>query len=590
MRQYICLNFITLQDRSDSMKQSLLAQIGDHVKQFAETMSSVLLLDVDIADQDLLRIAGTGKFALNIDKAFVNEGNAFREVLRTKKSLFIEDASISTICNDCNNLHICKNNCELCCPILFNDEVIGVISISSATPEQKERILKNYSQYNSFLENMASLITARATGYVGYQKISNILDLLYRLLDLINDGVIMLDEDDKITYVNEKTELLLGNTLAQIQYLQKINQLSFRRAEKNDVTEFNFKIKGKVLKLHGEEFSVYVGKDKRNVFIFQDMELKRQKLVQTNTMEEYTFDYLIGTSKNLMSVIKQCNIFAVNNNNLLIYGETGTGKEMFARSIHRNSDKKNKPFVAITCTGAPESELELEMFGDDQDTKDLGKISIAAGGTLFIDEISDLPIRLQGKLMNLIYRGELKCRIIATTNTNLKELVENGGFRENLYYALETFTLQIPPLRFRKEDILPMANNFLKKYNHMEGKEIKFNKELLNAFVNYSWPGNIRELSNVVSYIVNYCSGNSKVGFNDLPSELVSKFTNPIKGNFNLEENEKRLIINALNSYGNSNFSMNQVAKELGISRATLYRKLDKYEIEQNTSFRISSD
>ena len=572
------------------MTESLLVQIGDHVKRFADTMSNVLLLDVDIADQNLLRIAGTGKFDLNIDKPFVNEGNAFREVIRSKNTFFVENAQTHEICRDCKNIDICGDNCELSHPILHKDEVIGVISISSSNHSQKQQILENLDQYTSFLENMAGLISGKASEFVGYKEISSILDILCRLLDLIDDGVIILDQEDNIAYINEKTEVLFGHNLGQIKYLQKINQISFRKAGKNNETELNFKIKGKTLKLLGEHFPIDIDNKEMKIFIFQDMKLKRQKLVQTNTMEEYTFDYLIGTSENLMAVIKQCNILAVNNNNLLIYGETGTGKEMFARAIHRNSDRKNKPFVVVTCTGASESALESEIFGVNQASTELDKLSIATDGTLFIDEISDLPIRLQGKLMNLIHRGEIKSRIIATTNKDLGKAVSNGGFRENLYYHLETFTLQVPPLRFRKEDIIPMTNNFLKKFNHMEGKDIKLSKELLDTLVNYSWPGNIRELSNTISYIVSYYSGNSKLHLKDLPTGIVSKLTNSNSENFNLEENEKKIIIAALNSYGNSKFSMNQVAKELGISRATLYRKLEKYEIEQNTSFTISNN
>lgn len=572
------------------MGDSLLIKIGDYVKQFAETISGVLQVDVDIADQNLYRIAGTGKFASNIDKPFLNEGNVFREVIRTKKPLFIENASTNPICGDCKNLNICKDNCELSYPILYDEEVVGIISLSSSDSVQKERIVTNLNKYCAFLESISNMISTKISEYIGYQEITSILDLLYRLLDLINDGVIVLDEDDKIIYINEKTELLLGNTLAQIKYLQKIKHLSFRKTSNNDGTKLSFKIKGRTIKFHGELFAVGLGKKRKQLFIFQDTELKRQKLVQTNSMEEYTFDYLIGNSDNLMKVIEQCKIFSVNNNNVLIYGETGTGKEMFARSIHYNSINKDKPFVPITCTGASESSLEAELFGDSTSSGILDEISVSQGGTIFIDEISDLPLRLQGKLMNLIYRGEIKSRIIATTNKNLKELVKKGEFRENLYYALETFTLQIPPLRFRKEDILPMTNNFLKKFNHMEGKSIKLSKDLLDAFTRYPWPGNIRELSNVVSYIVGNFSGDSKVSLYDLPQGLVSKFTNPTTGNYNLEENEKKLIIKVLNSYGSSNFSMDQVAQELGISRATLYRKLKKYKIQQSTSFNIADD
>lgn len=416
----------------------------------------------------------------------------------------------------------------------------------------------------------------------------NLINIIKPLLDALEEVILILDKSEDIIFVNKRAELLLGNTLPQINYLKKINRFSLKRSNKRNENEYNLRIMGKLVKLVGEKFSFDYNEDGFIVLIFKETELKEQKKFMSTTMEEYTLDYLIGNSDSLKDVIKQCEVLAINNNNLLVYGETGTGKEMFARYIHKNSINSSKPFINITCTGAHEDELEIEMFGDERNPEIISKISLAEKGVIFIDEISDLSMRLQGKLMSLIYRGEIEARIIATTNKDLKSLVEEGEFRENLFYALETFTLLVPPLRQRKDDIKPIANNFLKRYNHMEGKDVKLSKEVLDILVNYSWPGNIRELSNVISYIVSYVKGDVRVGLNELPSRLATKLTQPSPKNFNLEENEKRIIIEALNSYGHSKYSMKQIANELGISRATLYRKLDRYGIQQELSYKIT--
>lgn len=567
------------------MKEKLLLEIDDNVQQITEAISSILGLDVDITGIDLQRVSGIGKFALNINKEFIAEGKAFRQIVESKKPLFIEDSVTSQICRENSNLNKDKNHCEIRCPIFLNDNVTGTITMSSQTLEQKKQIHKNQIKYLNFLENIADLISTKVLEHINYQETSAIFGLLYKLLNLMYDGVIILNSNDDIIYINKKTELFFGNTLAQITYFNKINQFGLRKVIKNDSVELNIKIKGKMLKLYGQLYPIGVGAKVNQVFIFQDIELNNKDLIQTNTMEEYAFKSLIENSNSIIELREQCNILSVNENNILIYGETSTGKEIFAHSIHKNSIRKDKPFVTITCTGASESSLEDDIFGKKNKENPLGKLTLAAGGTLFIDEISDLPMRLQGKLMNLIYKGELKCRIIATTNRNLKNLVSKGDFRENLFYALDTFTLFVPPLRRRKEDIVPLAKHFLNRYNYMEGKEIELDKDIYDTFLNYSWPGNIRELSNVISYIIAYCNGKDKVSLKNLPSGLISKLTNIERDNFNLEENERELIIKALNSYGNSQYSKSQIAKEMGISKATLYRKLKKYNIEENKIF-----
>ncbi|MCG8482289.1 MAG: sigma 54-interacting transcriptional regulator, partial [Clostridia bacterium] len=293
--------------------------------------------------------------------------------------------------------------------------------------------------------------------------------------------------------------------------------------------------------------------------------------------------------ENFIKVKAQCQIFSAGDANILICGETGTGKEVLARAIHNESFRKNRPFVSVMCGGTVDTIVEKELFGDSlllsSDTE-IGKVELAEGGTLFIDEIGDLTLRLQGRLMNVLKKQkEYNLRIISTTSKNLKSMVDHGEFRKDLYYSLETFSITIPPLRQRKSDIILLANYFLEKYNRLEGKEVKLGQGVYEVFTKYAWSGNVREIENVMSFIVSTHNTNHLVGVKELPNKLQDWRINDNAGQYNLEKIEKETIIKALNAFGNSTEAKKQIAKELGISNATLYRKLKKYDIIEIVQF-----
>lgn len=294
--------------------------------------------------------------------------------------------------------------------------------------------------------------------------------------------------------------------------------------------------------------------------------------------------------KKVLSDIKKA---AITDANILLLGENGTGKSMFARKIHQLSERKNEIFVEVDLGSIPETLFESELFGHtkgaftDAKNERPGRFEISDNGTLFLDEISNVPIMLQAKLLRVIQTKEINRlgsneniqinnRIISASNRNLYDLIKKQLFREDLLFRLNTVQIEIPPLRYRKEDI-PMlidhfANQYKKKYNK---HEIKFSKSTINKLVNSNWPGNIRQLEHTLENAI-ILSETSEIKITDINLNKHSKTIQKQEETKNLYENEKRLIQQVINE---CNGHLSKAANLLGITRATLYRKIEKYEL-----------
>ena len=280
---------------------------------------------------------------------------------------------------------------------------------------------------------------------------------------------------------------------------------------------------------------------------------------------------------------------------VIITGESGTGKEHFATAVHENSDRRDGPFVKINCAALPEALLESELFGHekgaftDARTDRKGKFEVAEGGTLFFDEIGDMSINTQAKLLRVLQEKEYErlgsnrvrhadVRFVAATHRNLEEMIENGTFRQDLYYRLSVICLEIPPLRERKDDILPLAEFFISIYCSRYGKpELKLSDEVKTIFRNHSWPGNIRELKNTIERTVIF-SKCCEVHRADLPSQYqVMMPVEPETLTSLYEKVDREVVLGALEkAHGNKS----QAAEMLNISRKTLYAKMKKLNID----------
>jgi two-component system response regulator HydG/two-component system nitrogen regulation response regulator NtrX len=287
---------------------------------------------------------------------------------------------------------------------------------------------------------------------------------------------------------------------------------------------------------------------------------------------------------------------AFTSTNVLVMGESGTGKELIARSIHRQGDRRNGPFVAINCAAIPSELMESEMFGHEKGaftgahTRTIGKFEYANGGTLFLDEVSVLRSDLQAKLLRVLQEREIErigsnkpikvnIRVISATNTNLEDAVIQGKFRQDLYYRLNVVPISIPPLRERKEDIPLLAKHFLNKFNTAFNKRILgFTEKALDVLTRYHWPGNIRELENLVERIVVLLPGNDPIDLKDIPLEILMDSGQDIQdvevrkmGLIRIRDAiEKRIIFNVLQA---TQWNQTEAAKILKINRNTLIQK-----------------
>ncbi len=322
----------------------------------------------------------------------------------------------------------------------------------------------------------------------------------------------------------------------------------------------------------------------------ENIQLKREM------EKKYGYQNIIGKSPKMRRVYELIETVAKTNTTVLIQGETGTGKELVARAIHFASERRNNPFVVVSCVNIPETLLESELFGHEKgsftgaiSTKK-GKFEIAHKGTLFLDEIGDLPFQLQAHLLRVLQEKEftrigghevikVDVRVISATNKNLLTEVREGRFREDLFYRLNVITIEIPPLRERREDILLLANHFLKKFSEENKKEISgFSKRVVDFFMGYDWPGNVRELENFVEHAVVVCSSKI-IDIDDLPISSVSS-TIPKYKNKTLEEVEKAHIESVLDETG---WNISKASSILGISRLTLYNKIKEYGISKKS-------
>lgn len=307
---------------------------------------------------------------------------------------------------------------------------------------------------------------------------------------------------------------------------------------------------------------------------------------------------IIGESKIIKNILELAQKAAKSDSNILLEGETGTGKELFAEFIHKNSLRNNRPFVAINCASLPDQLIESELFGyekgafTDAKTSKQGLVEIANGGTLFLDEISEMSLVLQPKLLRFLENGEFRrigglnvlssnVRIIAATNRNLLEETERRTFRRDLLFRLNVITLTLPPLRERGKDILLLSEYFLsKKIQNKNPKTIT--NETKDVLLNYDYPGNIRELHHIIERAIIFSDGNLiKPQDLNLPKKYIKEshsYIDPSGDIIPLDDSEKAHIVAALKYF---NWNRENTARALGISQKTLYSKILKYDLKK---------
>lgn len=432
------------------------------------------------------------------------------------------------------------------------------------------------------------------------------------ILQYINEGVISIDSDGKITTFNSAARKIMkisGKDLIGL----PINEIT-SNTKLIEVMEKNKPILGQILLMGKTQVLAnilpIVIKDKTvgAVATFQDIskiqeyeQRIRAKFLDKGHVAKYSFSDIIGNSDAMVKAIEKAKKYSDNNGTILITGESGTGKEMFAQSIHKESPRKNGPFVAVNCAAIPKTLLESELFGYEEGAftgaRRAGKSGLFAeahGGTIFLDEIGEIDIELQPRLLRVLQEREIRpvgstkvipidIRIIAATNKNLLEQVEQGAFRSDLYYRLNILKLKIPALRNRNGDIELLSKYFVNKISAKYNKDVKLSSKAINKLKIYDWPGNIRELENVIENLVVLCD--DTITEDDF-EELMDQEHVTEQNNFFIDENaetlediKKKYILKILSQCDNN---QTLAAEILGISRTHLWRLLNNYQDNSN--------
>ena len=349
--------------------------------------------------------------------------------------------------------------------------------------------------------------------------------------------------------------------------------------------------------IHADELELVV----RRALEHLDL-LEENRILRSGLDDKYGFENIIGHSQSLLQVLDMSARAAQTGATVLIRGETGTGKELLAKAVHFNSSRREKLFVTINCGAIPRDLLESELFGHVKGSftgavaHKKGKVESADGGTLFLDEIGEMPMELQVKLLRLIQQGEIEkvgaptgstvdVRIIAATHRNLQAMIEDGTFREDLYYRLSVIPLDLPPLRERVDDVPELVQHFLAKAKRKHGREqLILPDALMPYFSHYRWPGNIRELENIIERIV-VLTAEGEISVSDLPEHMrwehqsvdTLNLVMPPQG-ISLEAVEKELMLRALQKF---NWNQTHAAKYLDISRKALMYRMEKHGIQR---------
>ncbi|WP_027364888.1 sigma-54 interaction domain-containing protein [Desulfotruncus alcoholivorax] len=486
-------------------------------------------------------------------------------------------------------------------PIIVNGKIVGAVAVFQDVTE---------------IQNVIDELTTNN------EKITELKEMLTNILELSSDGIVAVNRDYIITmasqafasFFNKKVDEIIG------QHVKKVyGNPIFPKAMETGKPEYGY-----VTTLNGHEIianrlpikkndkivgalgivafknisDLYALSEKINnlhdQLDFYKDELKRAQ------RSKFTFDQIIGKNPAFVALKKTARRVARNQSTILIRGESGTGKELFAHAIYTESERKHGPFIKVNCAAIPENLLESELFGYKEGAftgakkgGHTGKFELAHKGIIFLDEIGDMPLLMQAKLLRVLQEKEIErlgdtkpkridVRVIAATNRNLEEMVAKGEFRSDLYYRINVVSLNIPPLRERIEDLDLLLQHFIERFNKQFGLRVTgIDPEAMTILRNHRWPGNIRELENVVERAFNILEGNT-VNKEHLPLYLLS--AQKYRGLNNrgglhqlIEEIEREAIIDALKTCdGNKN----QAVALLGISRAGLYKKLKRYKLE----------
>lgn len=586
--------------------RSRLRNIQRTVASYAGIISKIAGVDVEVVDDNLYRVAGTGMFAAGVDASMAQEGHVYRKVLETGKRRVIYQPGEELVCQGCPNFLNCPEEIELAMPILAEGHPIGVIGLVGSSREQKLHILENETLFLELIEQIADFISVKAMERERALQREALLSTLNATLEHIQQGILILGKDFRVTDCNRAA-------MEQLETPNLAGERIFLEATGDNLakyTEYSLTALGRQYRLMGTYLPVpQPTRDYQSVLIFYRSREIKERYFETAALPAVDKTSILGSSPATLKLKEEISKVARSTSTVLITGESGTGKEMVATSIWRESDRRDKRFIALNCAAIPESIMESELFGyvkgaftgADPNGR-MGKFELANEGVIFLDEIGDMPLYLQSKLLRVLQERkivrigsnqlmDIDVRVIAATNKDLKKMVREKRFREDLYYRLDVILLRVAPLRERLEDIEDLTLFYSQRFARKFGKKApRLTEEVMDALKGYRWPGNVRELENAVEYMVNLMGEDGTLDVSMLPEDIRTgsrEAAAPTENGpgkqtgagqiLSLRELEKNAIRQALLQCGNHTAGKAMAARKLGIGMATLYRKIQQY-------------
>ncbi|MGE5485982.1 MAG: sigma-54 interaction domain-containing protein [Ignavibacteriales bacterium] len=586
--------------------------LRETAQQVSSAIAAVLGLEVEVVDEDLIRIAGTGKYRSRVGQSLEHEGAAYKRVMATGRGMLVLTPGKESICQECPSCGTCEEKAELSAPILVEGKAVGVIGLICFDEEQRQRLMARIEHHQNFISHMAGLLAGKVMEVRLWEEERLAAQEIKMLLDRISDPVVAVDRDGRLVHCNLPAGRLLGieshgedRPAGEQRLSDQIEGLAFLNGML--ATQEEFEEKEMFLDFgQGEKPYLVSAAPLRGdgdvlgaMATFRPLaELHRWAYNLTQAEDSFALDGIVGSSEAIRRLKEKALKVAGSRSTVLILGESGTGKELVARGIHHSSPRAGHPFIVVNCAAIPDELLESELFGYDEGAftgarrqGKPGKFELADTGTLFLDEIGDMPLHLQGKLLRVLQDKEVErlggtrprpvdVRVIAATNRDLKDKIAHKEFREDLYFRLNVIPLVIPPLRDRPEDIVLLARHFTAKYGRVLGKRlVDVSGDALGLLEAYPWPGNVRELENAIEYAANL-ETSPVIRVPSLPEAIrigaQGQATGPSGGqDLSLAAMEARLIREALSRHGTTYRGKCAAARDLGIGIATLYRKMN---------------
>ena len=563
------------------------------IQSFCNILQPILGAELMVIDQSLIAIAGTGRYKKNVGSR--RPIDSYVDLtLKSGEGFRISAPGETEQCLRCEMKSHCAYTSVISCPLKYRDKIVGIFGFLGYDRYQNKMMQKKSLFLTDIAENIGEYIVNNFFGhdFSYYDFVSS--SAMDSIVNAIDEGIIITDCKNNIVNVNQFAEKAL-----KFNHKEYLGKEIGMFGDELEIVGSSSKFNGK-RNTRQPKFIV-----KASPILYNDKPVGQVLLLQRKTKgrtssKTYSFNRtsvkprIIGMSEPILKLKEIVAKVAANDSRILIIGETGTGKELIAQLIHYKSPRCLGPFVALNCGAIPETLIESELFGYEKGAftgarKDgkIGKFELADMGTIFLDEIGNLSLTGQAKILRILDNNileiigsetskELDVRVISATNKNLPQMVEKGLFLEDLYYRLNVFQLEAPPLREIKTDIPLLLSFFIKGNNRRFGGNLRsFSSEAMRYLIHFQWPGNVRELKNVAEYACNVRT-NGFAGLEDLPPYMLPFKDNPEIKARGIVNTEKLMVEEAIRLFGNSTAGKQKAARYLGISVSTLYRRLIK--------------